>query len=158
MGSLLINVPDFADDELVFDAEETKQILCFFWPHESQRINALEIGNEGKRLAQTALNAAVEGTYSMNIMNAVLKASFTPGMFTNVGKWTLKLFQKMAKYQWKYAKPSNLMNAKVYDAVRYKVAGVTKPRKDEILNGLMSHNKPSGLYMYAHINEPASIA
>ncbi len=78
MGSILINIPDFADNELVFDAEESKQILCFFWPHDRQRINRLEIGHEGRRIAQTALIAAVEGTYSMNIVKQVFKSSFSP--------------------------------------------------------------------------------
>jgi len=33
MGSIAINVPDFADSDLVFNEAETRAVLTFFWPY-----------------------------------------------------------------------------------------------------------------------------
>jgi hypothetical protein len=59
MGSLLITVPDLSDVDLVLDEIETRGVLKAFWPHRARDVDNLEIGNGAKRLAQSALMAAI---------------------------------------------------------------------------------------------------
>lgn len=63
MGSILVAVPDIADHQLVFNEAETRQILKFFWPQYVRQIDTLTITNDARRLAQTALIAAIDGSY-----------------------------------------------------------------------------------------------
>ncbi len=135
MGNIVLTIPDFADDQLGFDDVETQQILCFFWPADQAAINALtEVSGDLKRLAQTALVAAIEGTYAMGFIDTAW--SSLRGVPTlGVAKWARKLASKLVRYTWRHAKQKDLKNTQVYESVRARVAVNLKSKFGMSLNG-----------------------
>ncbi len=134
MGSIVIKIPDFEDDQLVFDASETKQIPCFFWPSRQLAINAFEINNNMRRLAQTALIASIEGTFAMGIIDITLQ-SLNGAHRLNVAKWARKLASKLTRYAWKHAQHKDLKDVRIYSSIRDTVANNLRSNVDMGLNG-----------------------
>lgn len=134
MGSMLISVPDMADGDLVFDEAETKQILIFFWPHKSADINGMTVDNEGRRLAQSALIAAIDGSYAMGFIDALGRTIVRPG--SGIKSLAQKLGRKFIKHWWKHATQRNLEAVKIYDSVRVAIASKLKFRIDATLQGV----------------------
>ncbi|XVJ68767.1 MAG: hypothetical protein HEQ39_03280 [Rhizobacter sp.] len=116
MGSILINVPDIEDGELLFNEAETKQILKFFWPEQSASIDQMSVTNDSRRLAQTALIAGVDGTYAMSFIAGLTETVANPG--SSLQSLIRKLGQNFAQKWWQHTKPKDLQNAKIYESVR----------------------------------------
>lgn len=52
MGSIVLTIPDIPDSQLIYNEDETRQILKFFWPERAKDIDALSVTNDARRLAQ----------------------------------------------------------------------------------------------------------
>jgi hypothetical protein len=128
MGSILINVPDIDDTHLIYNEPETRQILKFFWPDQAGQINALEINNDNRRLAQTALIAAIDGSCPMNYLAATFKAAFFP-LSRDIKSLARKLAYHYVKNWWKNSiKRSDLGDVQIYDSIRNSIAFHLKDR------------------------------
>lgn len=134
MGSILVAVPDIADHQLVFNEAETRQILKFFWPQYVRQIDTLTITNDARRLAQTALIAAIDGSYAMGFIDATFRSLLSPGR--SVAAFGRRLARNFVQHWWKYATREELMNAKVYESVRTTVAGALRHRLDALVAGV----------------------
>lgn len=134
MGAILISVPDFSDAELVFNEDETRKILKFFWPGSGGSIEAMDIDNGARRLAQTALVAAIDGSYAMGYMKALLDSVVQPG--SGIKSFGKKLARRFVRHWWKHAKQNDLEDVRVYESVRIAVASGLAARFRDSLNGL----------------------
>ena len=152
MGTILIAVPDFGDEELIFDESETKQILSFFWPSRSAQISGLNIDNDARRLAQTALVAAIDGSYSMGYVEALFRTVVRPG--SGIKAFGKKLARRFVKHWWKNAKPKDLEDVRIYESVRNSIALGLSSRMLDVLNGISVSRAP--LQWYARITSNAA--
>lgn len=134
MGSILITVPDLADHDLIFNERETRQVLRFFWPHQASRIDSLVISDHARRLAQTALVAAIEGSYAMGHVEATLRSLLSQRR--SVSALGRRLAQRFVAHWWKHATREDLLQAQVYDSVRVTVSAALKPRLQALLSGI----------------------
>lgn len=133
MGSILINYPNISDADLVFNESETKQILCFFFPLLCSNINSSTMHNGFRKLAQTMLVAAVDGSHQMRYANAIFTSL---GPNKSVGQWAKKLGKGLGKAWFKNMNEKDLLKAEIYDSVRVTVAARCRLLVDELLSGI----------------------
>jgi hypothetical protein len=145
MGSILISVPDFSDAQLVFDAGDTRDILNFFWPERAADLASVDVTNHVRRLAQTALVAAIEGSYAMGFIDKLLQS--LRGAH-NLSKWGRKLATSLVGHAWKHATTRDLRDVRIYESLRSSVALSLRHEVDMVLKGLAF--RPGILHFYAH--------
>jgi hypothetical protein len=134
MGSILINVPKIPASDLVFNETETRDILKFFWPMYSARIDAMDIDIGTRRMAQSLLMAAIDASYALGFVDLLFTSVAKPGKsLASMGK---KLAKKYAKHMWQHATEKDLMEAKIYETIRKAVAYQCRYLLDSRLNGL----------------------
>jgi hypothetical protein len=135
MGNVLVSVPDFAPTELCFDDEETRQILKFFWPDSSAAIDALPASEDARRLAQTAFVAAIDGSYAMGYIEALLTtiAKRNPDIRT----LAKRLGRKFVRHWWQNAKAKDLEDVRIYESVRVSIARSLRARFENLANGIV---------------------
>lgn len=114
MGSILVSVPDIADSDLRFNEDETRQILRVFWPR-SARIDTMPITNEVRRLAQTALIAAIDGSNQMSYVEQIFRTAYRPN--PSVKEIIKALAKQYVSNWWRHTKPQDLQHAQLYQAV-----------------------------------------
>lgn len=115
-----VTPPDIPDSALIFDAEETRTILCFFWPGEAGAIRDISVSNDVRRFAQTILIAAIDASYAMGFVDALVDSVRSPsGGLKKLGK---KLARNFGKQWFKHATQDDLEDVKVYYTVRNVIA------------------------------------
>ena len=144
MGSLLIIVPDLSDAELVLDEIETRGVLKMFWPQLAGDIDDLAIGNGAKRLAQSALVAAIDGSYAMGFIEGAFRTYLRPA--SSVSSAIKRVAKFSAKHWWKHATAQDLADAKIYNSVRDSLARNLRRRMDELILGLASQRRSIALF------------
>lgn len=149
MGSLLINVPDIADADLAFNEDETRQILVFFWPSQSSTIDQMTLGTEARRLAQTALVAAIDGSYGMGYVEALFRTVARPG--SGIKSMARKLGQRFVKHWWKHATQKDLDDVRIYESVRVAIAQALRRHFDGVSQGLVM--RPGARQFYARVQD-----
>ncbi|MEC4720154.1 hypothetical protein RY831_13405 [Noviherbaspirillum sp. CPCC 100848] len=147
MGSILINVPDIPDSELVYDEIETKRILNFFWPFMKERIEAMQIENDVRRLAQTALIAAIEASYALGFIHALAYTVARPG--SGIKSLCKKLASRFVKHWWKHTTQRDLENVKIYDRIKDQVARALRHRLENLSQGVALRRIPIPFYVAA---------
>ena len=149
MGSLLLNVPDIDDADLIFDVDETRQILHFFWPSLSSTIAQMTIENDARRLAQTALVAAIDGSYAMGYVEAMFRTLARPGSgIKSMGK---KLARRFVKHWWKHATQNDLNDVRIYESVRAAIASALRRHFDGVAQGVAMRR--GARQFYARVQE-----
>ena len=148
MGNILINVPDISDNDLVFDEDETKRILKFFWPDMTNKINEMTIDNDARRLAQTALVAAIDGSYAMGFIEATFRGIVRPG--SNLKSLARKLARRFVAHWWRHTKQRDLENARIYDSVKNLIANALKYRLDGLQQGVALKRSNRSFYLAAN--------
>ena len=147
MGSVLINVPDISDNDLVFDEDETRRILKFFWPNMANDIDEMTISNDARRLAQTALVAAIDGSYALGFIDALFQTMVRPG--PGIRSLAGKLAHRFVKHWWKHTKQRDLENVRIYDSVKNPVANALKHRLDGLQQGVSLRRGSRSFYAAA---------
>lgn len=145
MGTYLVMVPDLSDDELIYDETETRQILTFFYPGFASQIAAMQVDNEARRLAQTMLIAAVDGSYAMGFVDDLFATLTSMIVRPNrsIKSLGMKLAKKFVSRWFKHATHSDLKDFKVYDSVRLHVAQSLRRRFDSLILGQAANLRPS---------------
>jgi len=138
-GEMKIVKADFveiADTELVFDVEETKLIMKFFWPTFADDIDKATITNFTRSAVQSTLIAAIDASYQMGFVDSLYSAFGMKRMadFKKLAKTIKKLTIKFVRQWWKHATEKDLQNVKIYEAVRVTVAA----RRAEIVREVKS--------------------
>ena len=153
MGSILLNVPDIPDTGLVFNEAETRTILKFFWPSYASRIDSLTIDNTARRLAQTALIVAIDGTYAMGFVDALFQSVSRPSKSLKV--FAKKLARGIARQYLRHATPDDLEDVRIYESVRSRVSLDMRHKLDMVLNGVAMTRTP---YTLALLSQPTLFA
>jgi hypothetical protein len=145
VGTYLVMVPDLSDDELIYDETETRQILSFFYPGSANQITAIQVDNEARRLAQTMLIAAVDGSYAMGFVDDLFATLTSVIKRPNRSLKALgaKLARKFVTRWFKHATQSDLQDFKIYETVRVDVARTLRTRFDLLLLGQSANLRPS---------------
>lgn len=134
MGSLLYTVPDIADSELIFDETETRLILTFFWPDESVFIEQVAVDNLLRCLAQTALIAAIDGSYAMGYVEHLVRTLARPSK--GLKQLAKRLARRYFRHWWRHAQQQDLEDVRIYESIRSSVAAQLKPRLFAFKNGV----------------------
>ncbi|MDH2433802.1 hypothetical protein QCD60_14610 [Pokkaliibacter sp. MBI-7] len=135
MGSVTFVLPKIAAADLVFDAAETREILAFFWPHQTT-IASLAITDSVREFAQGLLIVAVDASYAMGYIDILVNVLIKRKPGSSIKSLVTKLVKKNVKHWWKHAQQKDLLDAKIYETVRATIALKQKTQLDMYLNGL----------------------
>lgn len=147
MGAILINIPDIPDSELVYDDTETKRVLRFFWPSMAARIDSMQVENDARRLAQTALIAAVDGSYALGFIHALAYTVARPG--PGIKSLCQKLGRRFAKHWWMHTTQRDLENVRIYDRIKDQVARALRHRLENLCERVALRRIPMLFYVMA---------
>jgi hypothetical protein len=134
MGSILVSVPDIADKDLRFNEAETREILRVFWPSGSARIDSMPMTDDARRLAQTALIAAIDGSNQMGYVEALFRTAYRPN--PTVTGIIRALARQFVESWWQHTKPQDLKNAHLYQAVINAIAFSLRSQFEMVAQGL----------------------
>jgi len=140
VGSILMNIPDIPDADLLFNEAETRAILKFFWPDASARIDNLTIDNPARRLAQTALIAAIDGSYAMGYIEILFKGLVRPNK--SLPALARKLARNFTRHYFQHATQQDLQDVRIYDTIRTDIGNALRTRFNLLLDGLALARKP----------------
>lgn len=127
-----IHLRNFSEAELMFDEQETKDILKFFFQGDYQAIESLKITNELRNFAQGLLVAAIDASYAMGWVQLIGTWAVNPG--SGLRQSLQKLARRAARYWFKHLKRNqSLTDAKIYDSVRGQLAFNFKITFDDMM-------------------------
>lgn len=107
----------FNSNELLFDQQETRDILVFFFPTDRRQIGSIEITQKIRSFSQALLIAAVDATYAMGWVEVLFKSFAHPG--SGVKKALQKLARNASRNWFENLKNSqSLRDLKIYESVR----------------------------------------
>lgn len=116
-----MHLRNFSEAELMFDEQETEEILKFFFQADRQKIESIQITNELRNLAQGLLVAAVDASYAMGWVELTFRWAVNPG--SGLKKALQKLARRAARYWFKHLKhDQSLTDAKIYESIREQLA------------------------------------
>ena len=116
-----MHLRNFNESELIFDVQETKEILKFFFQADRQKIESIQITNELRNLAQGLLVAAVDASYAMGWVELTFRWAVNPG--SGLKKALQKLARRAVRYWFKHLKQDqSLTDAKIYESIREQLA------------------------------------
>jgi hypothetical protein len=151
MGSIILNVPDISDDELIYNEQDTKRILKFFFPSFAVEIDAMKVNNDVRRFAQTLFIAGIDGTYALGFVKdlvdvylGVINAGKSPGI-SGLAK---ELGKKYIKRWWKHVTQKDLYSAEIFLVIRDKIAGDQNNRMALFLQEKISSAPRNGFRMF----------
>jgi hypothetical protein len=153
MSSILLTPPnDIQDIQLIFDDDETRQILIFFWPEKSNNINSLSISTGVRRFAQSILIAAIDASYAMGFIDRLFTTITNPrGGLKAMAK---KLARSYVKHWWKHTQQIDLQDARIYETVRAAVARNFRTPIEEFVQGVASVHLPNVMLQVARATGP----
>ncbi|PTD97952.1 hypothetical protein [Pseudothauera lacus] len=149
-SQLLLSVKWFSNEELMMDENESRLVLRFFWPHSSSRIHSMEMNHDARRLAQSALIAAIDGSYAMGFVKSIFLASARPNAAIKL--IARKFAQGALRHHFKHARSRDLEDVEIYEVVRIELAGSLRERFWEVANGLPLARQ----IRLIHLNSPVS--
>ncbi len=76
MSTAYVTLRPFAENELIFDETETKDILKFFFLHLRERIDTVSMTTELRNFAQGLLVEAIDATYALGYLEILFRASY----------------------------------------------------------------------------------
>lgn len=113
----LVELHQFSEAELVFDQQETKDILKFFFHADHPRIDEAEITGDLRNLAQGLIVEGVDATYAMGWIELTFRWVAQPG--SGMRKALQKLGRRALRHWFKHLKTNqSLADAKIYERVR----------------------------------------
>lgn len=138
MGSIIVTIPDIPDASLIFDENETRAILRFFWPESGATIDGLNVTNAVRSFAQTLLVAAIDGSYAMGYVAAafdVIRYGITrPG--ASIVSLARRLARNFIRHWWQHTRQQDLDDVRIYESVRADIARSQKTKFNEFLSGI----------------------
>lgn len=138
MGSIVLTIPDIPDASLIYDEAETRAILKFFWPDYATPIDGLAMTNSVRAFAQTALIAAIDGSYAMGYVNILWDAITHRVTHPNgdIRALARRLARNFIRHWWRHTTEQDLQEVRIYETVRVSVARDLRRTLDEHLSGL----------------------
>jgi len=117
--AVYVNLRKFKESELIFDDEETKIILKFFFTTMHSQISVMQVTKRVREFAQGLLLEAVDASYSLGFIDALFGSSINPG--AGAMKVIKKFAKKAFKHWFKHANEDDLLKIKIYDIVRQRI-------------------------------------
>lgn len=112
--------PVIEESQLVFNADETKQILVFFFPAEAAQVDGAQMTKEIRCLAQSLLICAIDSSFAMGFVDGLFQSVANPkGGIRGLAK---RLATKYLQHWWKHTTMKDLEDAKVYESVRASIS------------------------------------
>ena len=111
-----IHLRKFKEENLIFAEEETVIILKFIFKNRHDVIDQIDINNRVRAFAQGLLLEAVDASYALGFVEALVRSTVSPGAGAQK---VLKKFGKKALQHWfDHATAKDLMQIKIYERVR----------------------------------------
>ncbi|WP_051304932.1 hypothetical protein [Chitinilyticum litopenaei] len=110
---------EFQEHDLLFDADETRAILEFFFPHDRALIAEARITLEVRSFAQGLLVTAIDANEAMGYVEALFRSYARPS--ATFSKALRKLATNAAKNWFKHANIRNLANVKIYHSIKVEI-------------------------------------
>jgi len=130
---LSVYLKNFPESELIFDEEETKQILIFFFPNDKSSIDSATINSSTKNFVQGLLVEAVDASYQMGFVEALFRSICRFKGATDF----VKTFAKKALRHWfRHIKQSDMLQVKIYESVRSRLSLNFRSQFLMMLNGV----------------------
>lgn len=148
---------EFKESELVFDADETREILKFFFPTLTQQIQSVGVTNQIRNFAQALLIEAIDKTYALGYVEVLFKAIRNPG--AGMKKILSKIGYKSAAHWFKHATRHDLLlSAKISSRVRDAISWKFKSDAYLLLSGVASNKRLNTTRVaFVTYGEPSSV-
>lgn len=143
MPSLSIYLPQIETHDLVFNDQETREILSFFWPKQAGGFLHIEITSTLREFAQGLLIVAIDASYAMGYIEVLVNVLVKRKPGSSITSLVTKLIKKDVKHWWKHVGQRDLKRAKIYETVRVAIAEKQRTILDMHLNGLAQNLIPS---------------
>jgi hypothetical protein len=111
-----VHLMKFKPEELIFDEDETKDVLTFFYPNHGAFIGQAIINDDVRGFAQAIMVEAVDASYALGYVKTVFDVFYMKPP-TKFGNALTKFGKKAAPHWFKHATTTDLTNAKLYDSV-----------------------------------------
>lgn len=148
-----VHLRSFKKEELIFDEEETKEVLKFFYPNQGSLIEKATINDDVRGFAQAIMVEAIDASYALGYVKIVFDVFYMKPS-AKFGKALTKFGRKAAPHWFKHAKSTDLINAKIYDAVRSRIAVSFRSDFENIISGGSAMNKQRiAVIAYSKVNE-----
>ncbi len=143
---------NFADYQVIFNEEQTRQILLFFFPPDKDVIDKLPIDNAVRNFAQGLLVEAVDSTYAYGYVEAIFMSIYDFLIAKKLSKSFIdfiKILAKKAMKHWfKHATQQDLIHPKIYEYVRVGIQWHCRSQLHAISNQVTARVKGrSGVYL-----------
>jgi len=135
----------FKSSELIFDDDETKEVLKFFFIHDHELIDGLVVNDKIRGFAQGILVEAVDATYAIGFVEIVHK-TFNLQPPVRMRKILAKFGRRAAVYWFKNAKATDLINVRIYNIVRTVIGSNFRKTFQAIANDLVM-KRPIGVVL-----------
>jgi hypothetical protein len=112
---------NFKTSELIFDENETEDILKFFFKHDQGFIDGITIDDRIRDFAQAILIEAIDASYAIGYVKIIFDIFYMQPP-KPIKKILIKLAKKASMHWFKHARATDLHNIKIYEMVRSKVA------------------------------------
>ena len=122
MAGKTIHLRVFSKAELVFDDDETRAILSFFFPHQEQQVAQTSLTDELRGFAQALLVEAVDATYALGYVEALFQSFYFRMPSVPMREALRKLGRNGLKNWFRHAKQKDLSNPKVFEIVRKQIS------------------------------------
>lgn len=151
--SIHVSPLEFKTEDLIFDEDETKEILKFFFENDHAFIDGLTINDRLRGLAQGILVEAVDASYALGIVKIVYDIFYLKPPKPKMRKIFIK-FGKKAAVHWfkKHVKATDLMDIKIYDCVRKTIDIKFKQHFHNVADDLV-YNKPPMIVVAYHYDK-----
>lgn len=155
---VLVSPPDISTAELLFNEDETRKILKFFWPSFGKQIDEIEVTDDVRRLGQRILIAGIDSSYALGFISQ-LKGLLSPqSSFSGLAAVARKLATHYIKHWWKHATQNDLRKPRVAEAVRTRIADVYRFQLELVFQGADARPFLHPFYIAATITTYWSVA
>ena len=103
----------FQPTELIFDEEETKDILKFFFADDHSYIDDIGVDDRLKNLAQGLLVEAIDASFAMGFVEIIYDTFYLKPPTSKMSKIFSKLAKMAATHWFKHANATDLSNIKI---------------------------------------------
>ncbi len=132
----------FKPSELLFDEDETREILKFFFQNDHELIGKLVINDKLKSFAQGILVEAVDASYAIGFVKIITDTFFLKSPQSKIKNILNELSRKATIHWFRHVKATDLTTIKIYDCVRKTIAMKFRQHFLNITNDLVL-NKPA---------------
>lgn len=102
MSAHSIYLRKFCPEEIVFDDDEVREILAFFFPNDKSVINNVQLTHSMRSFAQGMLLAAVDRSHDLSVMRRLINLVYRK--HTHLGRLLRKLRREAPREWFRYAR------------------------------------------------------